>query len=59
MLPTVRYILDLLSVVDFKERHTIVQRLKENDYLLKLQSYVTEKRKEAHGRKRCSEQLCA
>lgn len=31
MLPTVRYILDLLSVVDFKERHAIVQRLKEND----------------------------
>ena len=48
MLPTVRYILDLLSVVDFQERHAIVQRLRENDYLLKLQSYVTEKRKEAH-----------
>ena len=59
MLPTVRYILDLLSVVDFQERHAIVQRLRENDYLLKLQSYVTEKRKEAHGRKRDSEQLCS
>lgn len=59
MLPTVRYILDLLSVVDFQERHAIVQRLRENDYLLKLQSYVTEKRKEAHGRKRYSEQLCS
>ena len=59
MLPTVRYILDLLSVVDFQERHAIVQRLKENDYLEKLQSYVTEKRKEAHGRKRYSEQLCS
>ena len=57
MLPTVRYILDLLSVVDFKERHAIVQRLKENDYLLKLQSYVAEKRKEAYGKKRYSEQL--
>ena len=59
MLPTVRYILDLLSVVDFQERHAIVQRLRENDYLLKLQSYVTEKRKEAHGRKRYSDQLCS
>ena len=59
MLPTVRYILDLLSVVDFQERHAIVQRIKENDYLEKLQSYVTEKRKEAHGRKRYSEQLCS
>ena len=59
MLPTVRYILDLLSVVDFKERHAIVQRLKENDYLLKLQSYVAEKRKEAYGKKRYSEQLCS
>ena len=59
MLPTVRYILDLLSVVDFQERHAIVQRLRENDYLLKLQSYVAEKRKEAHGRKRYSEQLCS
>ena len=59
MLPTVRYILDLLSVVDFQERHAIVQRIKENDYLEKLQYYVTEKRKEAHGRKRYSEQLCS
>lgn len=59
MLPTVRYILDLLSVVDFKERRAIVQRLKENDYLLKLHSYVAEKRKEAHGRKRYSDQLCS
>ena len=59
MLPTVRYILNLLSVVDFQERHAIVQRLKENDYLLKLQSYVAEKRKEAYGRKRHSEQLCS
>ena len=57
MLLTVRYILDLLSVVDFKERHAIVQRLKENDYLLKLQSYVAEKRKEAYGKKRYAEQL--
>lgn len=59
MLPTVRYILDLLSVVDFQERHAIVGRLKENDYLLKLHSYVTEKRKEAYGRKRNPEQLCS
>jgi hypothetical protein len=59
MLLTVRYILDLLSVVDFKERYAIVQRLKENDYLLKLQSYVAEKRKEAYGKKRYSEQLCS
>lgn len=48
MLPTVRCILDLLTAVDFKGCHTIVQRLKEDDYLLSLQSYVAEKRKETY-----------
>ena len=59
MLPTVRFLLDLLTAADLKARCAIVEQLKENDTLQNIASYVAEKRKETHGNNRDHEQLCA
>lgn len=41
MLPSVQMILDSLTAASFKERYAIVHRLMEDDYIIRLQEYIS------------------
>ena len=48
MLPAVQMLLDCLTVASFKERYTIVQRLMEDDCIIRLQEYISPRIQEIH-----------
>ena len=48
MLPSVQILLNCLTVASFKERYAIVQRLMENDCIIRLQEYISPRIQEIH-----------
>ena len=50
MLPTVRYLLDCLTVASFEDRYAMVERLMEGDFIPRLREYVTEELRKKYER---------
>ena len=50
MLPTVRYLLDCLTVASFEDRYAMVERLMEGDFIPRLRKYVTEELRKKYER---------
>ena len=48
MLPSVQMILDSLTATSFEERYAIVQRLMEDDCIIRLQEYISPRIQEIH-----------
>lgn len=48
MLPSIQMILDSLTAASFKERYAIVQRLMEDDCIIRLQEYISPRVREIY-----------
>ena len=50
MLPTVRYLLDCLTVASFEDRYAMVERLMEADFIPRLREYVAKELRKKYER---------